>query len=203
MGVGLKRDAIEPEAFISASAIGIYPVNKGVDLNEETPTEDTSFLGKLCSEWEAQALSIPAKRKVILRIGVVLGKNGGMLSRLIPIFKLGLGGKTGSGTQMMSWIHMDDLVSIFLRAVQNSEMKGIFNATSPGPVDNHTFSQTLAQVLQRPCRFSVPEFVLKIFMGEMSGLVLDSQKIFPKKLLGEGFSFRFDNIDKAMQNLCR
>ena len=186
----LKSSRISLKTFVSASAIGYYPVNTGSPIDEQTsPKRGTSFLEELCYKWEEEALKAASERIVILRIGVVLGREGGLLLKLNPIFSLGLGGKIGSGKQMMSWIHIHDLVNIFVWAVENEQMNGPVNATSPNPTGNAVFSQTLAKAMSRPCLFPVPSFVIRAVMGEMSTLALDSQEIVPKKITGLGIPF--------------
>ena len=197
----LKDASISLKAFISASAIGIYPVNRESPLDEAVTETASSFLGELCRRWEEEVLKASAERIAIVRIGVVLGAGGGLIAKMRPIFALGLGGRIGRGAQMMSWIHIQDLVNIFVEVLENEQMKGPVNATSPYPITNAVFSQTLAKTLSRPCLFPVPSFVLKAAMGEMSTLALDSQKIMPKKLQDMGFSFQFGEIQKALNNL--
>ena len=128
----------------------------------------------------------------------MLERGGGALAKLGPLFSLGLGGRAGSGEQMMSWIHLDDLVRVYIYALENP-LRGPFNAASPNPVDNFTFSQTLARVLRRPCLLPVPRAALKIAMGEMSTIVLDGQRITPKNLLDAGFRFRFPTVEEALR----
>ena len=198
----LKIARVSLKTFISSSAIGYYPVNRESFMDEMTsPKNSTSFLGELCYKWEGEGLKAPSQRIVLLRIGVVLGRGGGLLAKLSPIFSLGLGGKIGSGNQMMSWIHIHDLVNIFVQAVEDERMSGPINATAPNPTSNALFSKTLAKSLSRPCLFPVPSFAIKAMMGEMSTLALDGQEIVPKKLQDLGFPFQFENIEKALGNL--
>ena len=197
---GLKAAGAEPEAFVSTSAIGYYPHNLEDVITEATPADVSSFLGALCSEWEREASQAPCRRNAIVRTGVVLEKGGGALSKLDPVFRLGLGGSAGGGGQMMSWIHLDDLVAIYLYVLENP-LDGSFNAVAPNPVDNATFSRALARVLHRPCLLPVPAAALKIAMGEMATIVLDGQRIAPKRLLEAGFRFRFPTVGEALENI--
>lgn len=198
---GLGRAGLRPEAFVSTSAIGYYPARGGGTMDESTPPDGGSFLGGLCVDWEAAAARAPAGRRVTVRTGVVLGGGGGALARLRPVFGLGLGGPAGDGRQMMSWIHLDDLVGVYARAVSDGGMEGAFNATAPRPVSNLEFSRALARALGRPCLLPVPAAVLGLLMGEMSALVLDDQRIVPARLREAGFAFRFPSVEEALADI--
>ena len=187
--------------FISASAVGYYSVNSQETLDENSP-KGTGFLSDLCSRWEESAKENPiAKRQIIMRIGVVLGREGGALSKLLPIFKMGAGGPVGNGKQMMSWIHIDDLVKAIIDFSQEEQYQGVYNLVSPNPVDNKEFSKALAKGLKRPCLFPVPPIALKLMMGEMSTIVLDGQTVIPKRLMESNFQFLYPDINQAMHNL--
>ena len=154
-------------------------------------------------DWEIEALKAAqdGHRTALIRIGVVLAKDGGALERLVPIFKLGLGSAVGDGKQWQSWIHIDDLVNIFLFALENN-LSGAYNAVAPNPVTNKEMSRQLAQALGRPFWApNVPGFVLKMIFGDMSEVILRSQKVSAKKLKDSGFNFSFPNIDQALANL--
>lgn len=199
----LKKNNQGCKKIISASAIGIYPKNTDRELTEETEL-DTDFLGDLCKNWEDQInLFKDCERKVIIRFGVVLGKGGGALSKMLPIFKLGLGGKIGSGSQYMSWIHLNDLVNIIVEALLNERYHGVLNGVAPKPVTNLEFTKALAKALNRPAIFPVPAFILKILMGEMSSIVLDGEKVIPKNLNKIGFNFKYPTIDLALSEICQ
>ena len=193
----LKENSIAPEFFISTSAIGIYP--KGDDLNESTPPGD-GFLSSVCQKWEQELASLSCPRKLIVRIGVVLGDDGGMMKRVLPVFKWGLGGVLGSGDQWMSWIHKEDLLRIFQEAV-DSDLSGVLNAVSPNPVTNREFTRELSRILSRPAWFFVPAFSLKLLMGEMSCIVLDSQRVSPSVLQKRNFSYRYPSLTEAMRQI--
>ena len=189
--------------FISASAIGIYKTGDE-QLNEDSP-EGRGYLTNLCRQWENQVHKLSdskCKRKVIVRIGVVLGKNGGAFKKLHLPFKLGLGGPIADGRQWMSWIHLDDLVEILEQTVSNSSFNGVYNAVSPNPVTNKEFTKQLASILKRPAVFTVPKIIFKLAMGELSCIVLDSQKVVPRNLLNNSFHFRFPTLREALVNLC-
>ena len=197
----LKKHNKGCKTIISASAIGIYPKNTDRELTEETEF-DTDFLGDLCKNWEDQInLFKDCQKKVIIRFGVVLGKDGGALSKMLPIFKLGLGGKIGSGAQYMSWIHLDDLVNIIIESLFKEQYHGVLNGVAPNPVTNKDFTKELAKALHRPAIFPVPAFILKILMGEMSCIVLDSEKVLAKNLNKIGFNFKYPTIDLALNEI--
>ena len=186
--------------FISSSAIGIYPVNQNQTLNEESKLGH-NFLAQLCKEWEEAALTIKdkAQRVVIIRTGVVLESHGGALKKMLPPFKLGLGGPIGDGDHFMSWIHLDDLVNLFIKASGDQSFSGVYNGVTPHPVDNFDFTKALGHALNRPTLFPVPSTVLKIAFGEMSSVILDSQKIVSNKLSAQ--DFLYPTIDSALQKI--
>jgi len=194
--------AARPLTFLSASAIGFYG-DRGEELLRENSFPGKDFLSTVCVEWEkaAQAFQPLCGRVVSLRIGLVLGADGGAMTKILPPFKLGLGGRLGSGEQWMSWIHLDDLVSLLLFALDQSSIKGVYNAVSPGPVKNKEFTQTLAETLGRPAVLPVPAFALKLAFGEMSSALLGSQNVSSEKVSAAGFRFRFPGIAEALKAL--
>ncbi|HYX32386.1 MAG TPA: TIGR01777 family oxidoreductase [Oligoflexus sp.] len=190
--------------FLSASAIGYYPYDEkpyeqASGFAEDSPA-GSHFLAEVCKEWEAAAHEAPAERHIVLRVGVVLGPNGGAMKRLRPLFAAGVGGRLADGQQIMSWIHRDDLVEIIGTALKNKSWEGTYNAVSPHPVSNREFTSTLARVLHRPAVFPVPAVVLKAALGEMSQILLNSQKVLPKRLQEQGFVFRFPRLDAALED---
>ena len=189
------------KVFISAGAIGIYPV-KGQDIiTEETPPGN-GFLADLCRHWEEEIKHLQQCERIVqLRIGVVLGKEGGALKKMLTPFRLGLGGVVGSGSQIMSWIEVDDLVHLIRSTLENSAYTGVYNAVSPLPISNREFTKALGQALNRPTLFPVPATVLKILMGEMASLVLDSQKIFPQRLIDQNHSFLYPKVEDALKKI--
>lgn len=191
------------KVFLSTSAIGYYPVNTANQLTESSlPGE--SFLSALCVDWENATASLnPHIRKFILRVGVVLGLGGGALSKLLPLFKLGLGGPIGNGSMVMSWIHINDLVAIYSEALSDERYSGVANAVAPKTVTNKEFTKALARSVRRPALFPAPPIALKLAMGELSTIVLDSQDIDCEKLKSLNFTFRYPTIDKALQDICR
>lgn len=184
--------------FISSSAVGVYPANQKNQLNEESPVGHT-YLAELCSAWEEAALSlVKTKRKVIIRTGVVLEKSDGALKKMLPPFQLGLGGPIGDGNQMLSWIHLDDLVNLYLLAATDESIEGIYNGCAPSPVCNFDFTKALGHALRRPTLFPVPTLPLKLAFGEMSSIILDSQNIISKRLSSTTYKFQYPTIDKAL-----
>ncbi len=197
----LKLNNLKIDTFITSSAIGIYPVNTDQVLTEDT-YKASGFLAELCQKWESASCDLDViNRHVAIRTGVVLGHNEGALAKMLPIFKLGLGGPIGDGLQMMSWIHIDDLVEIYIKCLETNEYVGAINAVSPEAVDNFTFSQSLAKSLNRPSLVLTPSLPLKLIFGEMSSIILDSQNVSPKRLINLNHSFKFTNIDDAFKNL--
>ncbi len=191
------------QSLVSGSAIGYYVSDRGDEEIDENEKNATDFLGSLCKDWEKSAQAAQNVARIsIVRTGVVLSENGGALSKLLPLFKLGLGGPIGFGRQWMSWIHIDDIAQIFIEAALNPKYEGIFNGTAPKPVRNSEFTRALGKTLKRPALFMAPPFALKLAMGEMSQIVLDSQKVIPKKLQSLGFNFKFTNIEKAFEEIC-
>jgi uncharacterized protein (TIGR01777 family) len=189
------------EFFISASAVGIYPVNLKETLTEESHP-GTNFLATLCKDWEAAAHTITkTKRVVIIRTAVVLEKTGGALAKMLPPFQIGLGGPIGDGNHFMSWIHLNDLVNLYALAAADSSFVGVYNATAPHPVDNFHFTKALGHALHRPTLVPVPAIALKIAFGEMSSVILDSQKIVSKRLPETKFNFQFETIESAMNKI--
>jgi uncharacterized protein len=199
---GINEFCPNLNCFVSSSAIGYYDVNKE-DVFDENSKPGDNFLSNLCSEWESKTnetnLSI---RKVILRIGVVLGLGGGALSKLVPLFKMFAGGPIGRGLNWMSWIHVDDLVDLIIEASSNDDYNGVYNAVSPNPVQNNLFSEALGNALNRSSFMVAPPFMVKLTMGEMSTIALDSQIISSKKLLDAGFDFKFPEIRDALKDIC-
>jgi len=198
-----KRANQKPAVFISGSAIGVYGLHGDEKLDEQA-TGDDSFSSKLCRDWEAQAAEAEALgiRCCYLRTGVVLGKNGGALSKMLPPFKMALGGPMGSGQQWMSWVHMDDLVNAIVYALETPSINGPINGTAPNPVTNKAFSKALGAALNRPAIIPMPAFVLKLMMGEMAEeLLLSGQRVVPAKLTQSGFEFKYPQLDDALRDI--
>ncbi|MBF0553176.1 MAG: TIGR01777 family protein [Nitrospirae bacterium] len=188
--------------LISTSATGYYG-NTGEDLVDEHTPAGSDFLAKTAQEWESSAMAAKsAARVAITRFGVVLGKNGGALKAMLPAFKLNLGSPLGSGRQWFPWIHIDDLLEIFIFIIKNDKIEGPINCTSPETVSNRDFSQALAAALDKSYFLPpVPEFVLKLALGEVSTVVLQGQRTVPQKLLSNGFRFKYTGIDSALRDI--
>ncbi len=193
-----------PKTLINASAIGYYG---SVQKNEviESYRRGPGFLAQLCESWELEAEKAESLgvRTIRIRTGIVLEKEGGALAKMLPIFRLGLGGPLGNGRQFMSWIHQEDLVSVILFALKSQNLQGAVNAVSPYPVTMKEFSGTLGKVLHRPAIFPVPKFVLDLILGERASILLEGQKAIPKKLTEAGFSFRFPKLEDALLDILK
>lgn len=186
----LAQRATPPAVMVSGSAVGWYGDQGDTALTEDSPWHD-EYTHTLCAAWETAAGAVEARgtRLCLLRIGVVLGRDGGMLKRLLPVFRAGLGGRVGSGRQWLSWIGREDLLAVIRRMLTDTTLSGVFNATAPAPVTNADFTRALAAQLGRPALLPVPALALKLSMGEMSGLLLGGQKVLPARLQAAGFSF--------------
>lgn len=190
----------KPKVFVSTSAIGIYGSRGPEELNENSTLAD-DFLGKVCKDWENEANKARnhGARVVIIRTGVVLGRNGGALEKMLPIFKMGAGGPVGSGNQYMSWIQIEDLAAMYIEALKNESIKGPFNGTAPYPATNAEFSKILGKVLRRPAFMPAPAFALKLVFGEMSQLLLEGQKVLPVKFKEQHFRYRYPTLEMALK----
>jgi uncharacterized protein (TIGR01777 family) len=193
----------KPKLLISGSAIGYYGIDKTDAVIEEKDNGDNSFSSELCQKWEAVALKAEKLgiRTCLLRTGIVLGKNGGALNKMLLPFKMYLGGRIGNGKQWMSWIHIDDLIGIILHCINHDNLKGAVNGTSPNPVTNQAFTKTLGTVLKRPTIFPMPALVVKLLMGQMGEeLLLAGKQIRPKKALDAGYIFKYKTLEEALIN---
>lgn len=191
--------AVKPELLISGSAIGYYGSQGDVVLTEQSATIE-DFPQQLCRDWENEALAAEqfGVRVCLMRTGLVIANGGGILQRMLLPFRLGLGGRLGDGKQWMSWIHRQDWISIAQLMIADDSMRGAYNATAPNPVTNSEFTQILAQHLNRPALLPVPAWLLKIALGEMSELVLGSQRVMPERLLAAGFTFQYPDLNSAL-----
>ncbi|HEY2842482.1 MAG TPA: TIGR01777 family oxidoreductase [Bryobacteraceae bacterium] len=191
-----------PQVLINASAVGYYGSCGDEILTESAPAAD-DFLGRVALAWEdaAQAAEPLGVRVARIRIGVVLGPGGGALARMLLPFRLGVGGRLGSGKQWMSWIHIDDLMALIAFLLKESTVRGVFNATSPFPVPNREFTRALAQAVHRPAIFPVPEFALKLLFGEMAQVLLASQRAIPDAAQRAGFVFDHPDVFEALAEI--
>lgn len=190
-----------PQVLISGSATGYYGDLGEVVVSEEEPPHN-EFTHKLCARWEQIACGAQSDRTrvCLLRTGVVFAPKGGALAKMLPLFRLGLGGPIGNGRQYLSWIHIDDLVNGILWLLDN-DLRGPFNMVSPYPVHNEQFSHTLGHVLHRPAVMRAPAAVVRLLMGESSVLVLGGQRAIPKRLEAAGFAFRWYDLEEALQDV--
>lgn len=193
-----------PKVFVQGSAIGYYGFfeNDTVNFSEDS-APGTDCLASLCVDWEtaSEPLAKLGIRLVRIRTGVVLSLYGGALGSMLSPFRLGLGGPIGSGRQVFSWIHIEDMVGAIVYLLENSNLSGAFNLVAPNPVNNEVFSKTLAHILKRPAFFRVPATILKVLYQDGADVILKGQKVIPKRLQKSGFSFLYPKLDTALQNL--
>lgn len=197
---GILEAERKPRVLVSASAVGIYG-SRGDEILTEDSTPGAGFLEDVGAAWEGESARAAEAgvRVVNPRIGIVLGADGGALERMLTPFKAGVGGKLGSGSQWMSWIHVDDVVGLILFAIDRPEMRGPMNATAPNPVTNGEFTQELAAVLKRPAVFPVPAFALRLLFGEMADVLLGGQRVVPQAALRAGYRFRYERLSDALR----
>ncbi|UCE52030.1 MAG: TIGR01777 family oxidoreductase [Desulfobacterales bacterium] len=186
--------------FCSTSAVGYYG-NRGDDILDEDQTPGDDFLACLSVDWEKEALRATAKgiRVVVMRFGIILGKNGGALSMLIPAFKSFIGGPIGSGDQWFPWMHLDDLMRAIVFVIEHPEANGPINFCAPKPIRNKDLAKTLGEVLHRPSFMPAPAFMIRLVLGEFGGVLLGSQRTVPEKLLSFDFKFQYPDIKEALQ----
>ncbi|XP_046835216.1 epimerase family protein SDR39U1 [Vespa crabro] len=198
-------ECTDAKAFVSISGVACYKPNDTA-YTEESECIPYDFLSELCRDWEAAAeLSQESKiRQIIIRSGVVLGKDGGMIKQIYLPFLLGLGGPIGTGNQYMPWIHITDLVNIFLFAIKNDNVCGILNGVSPKPVTNKEFTKAFANALKRPAIIPLPSIILNlIFSEERAKMMLEGQKVFPKRTEELGFQYQFCDINSACKEIVK
>lgn len=190
-----------PGVLVSGSAVGIYG-SRGDELLDEEAVPGDDFLGRLCVDWEAAAQG-SGVRTVTLRSGVVLAREGGALRKMLPPFRLGLGGPIGRGRQFMAWIHRDDLVGVILHAIDSPGVEGVINGVAPQAVTNAAFSKALGRVLGRPVVLRVPPFVLKLQLGEGVSVVTGSQRVSAGRIQSLGYEFQHPEVEEALRDLLR
>lgn len=201
LGDALANLTVPPKIFICASAIGYYG-NRGDEILTEASAAGDDFLAKVCAEWEdATALATEKGIRVVnARFGVILDTEGGALKKMLPPFRLGVGGKVGSGKQWMSWIALADVVGALNFALTNETMRGPVNFVAPNPVTNAEFTKTLGKAISRPTLLPVPGFAVKLLFGEMGeALLLGGQRVKPQQLINENYSFQQPNLDAALK----
>lgn len=195
-----EKSSKKPAVFISGSAVGYYGRQGDKAVTERDYMAHDEYSHQLCKVWEDKAKAAEAFTRVcILRTGIVLAPKGGALTKMVPPFRFGLGGPIADGQQMMSWVHLDDMVSILDFLLHEKGVAGVFNATAPEPVNNETFSRTIASVLNRPCIFRVPGVVMKLAFGEMSDLLLTGQAALPERLQEAGYQFQYAELKPALE----
>jgi len=198
---GLPADK-RPNTFISSSAIGIY---RSGQIHTENSTEfSDGFAANVVSQWEKASENLDhSVRRIIFRIGVVIGKESQTIKKLLPIFKSGLGGKIATGKQAFPFVHIDDVVNAFFWACQNKEVSGIFNLSAPQNIDNSQFTNELAKKLKRIAIFSVPESALKLIYGEAANMITESPQAYPERLLQYGYRFKFPDIESSLLEIIK
>jgi uncharacterized protein (TIGR01777 family) len=197
-----KRCATAPRVLLSASAVGYYGYHQDEPLTEEAPVAAGDFLAELCRDWEAAAGAAGdlGVRVCLLRLGLVLGRGGGALTKMLPVFRKGLGGRLGAGEQIMSWVHRDDVVGLALRLARDADLSGPFNVTAPEPVSNAEFTTTLGAVLGRSTFMAVPGFALRLALGEMADMLLGGQRVLPARAREEaGYAFSHGTLRGALE----
>ncbi len=190
-----------PAVLVSGSAVGYYGDQGTSEVSEETPAHD-EFTHQLCRDWEqaAQQLGVDGVRVCLSRTGVVVGPDGGFLTRMLPPFRLGLGGRLGRGDQYMPWVHRTDVVRALIWMLEQQGASGPYNVVSPSPVTNGAFTRCLGGVLKRPTLAAVPAAALKLMLGEMSRLLLTGQRAYPARLGAAGFEFSYTNLEAALED---
>jgi uncharacterized protein (TIGR01777 family) len=198
-----EKTARRPAVLISASATGYYGT-RGDETLAETSAPGAGFLAETCVEWERVALAAEplGVRVTLIRTGMVLDPRGGALQRLLPPFRWGVGGKLGSGKQWTPWIHLEDMVNLYVFALDNP-VHGSLNGTAPNPVTNAEFTRILAAAVHRPAIFPIPELAMRLLYGEMAQLLFDSQRVLPKVVENTGYRFRFPQLPDALADLIR
>jgi len=200
----IKRCVQKPKVLVNASAVGYYGAVESGDVTENSP-QGKGFLPDLCGAWEAEAKKAETAglRVVLVRTGIVLEKEGGALQKFIPPFQFFMGGPLGSGKQYFPWVHREDVVGAILYSLENPSMSGPVNVTAPGVLTMKEFCSALGVAMGRPSWAPVPEFALKILLGEMAGMLVTGQKAVPKKLLESGYHFRFEKAVDALSQILK
>ena len=194
----------KPTALVSGSAIGYYGTSESAEFFETSEPAENDFLSQVCQAWEAEANKAKEAgvRVAIIRTGIVLG-DGGAIAKMLPPFKLYAGGPIGSGRQWFSWIHIDDLVNLFLKALLDPSMQGVYNGTAPNPLRMKEFCETIGEVLNRPSWLPVPDFAIEALLGDGAVVVLKGQKVLPERTQATGFSFDYDEAKEAIKQIVK
>jgi len=199
---GMRATPRPPKVLVSASAVGFYG-DRGNEILNESSAPGSGFLSEVCLDWETEAARARelGVRVAFVRTGVALSLSGGALEKMLLPFKLGLGGRLGDGRQWFPWIHIEDVVGIFLHALMSPDVNGPINGVAPGIVTNEEFTRELAAALNRPVFFPVPELALRVLMGEMAEVVTASQRVVPQVALDTGYRFKYPNLRPALDAL--
>jgi uncharacterized protein (TIGR01777 family) len=199
-----RTDAGAAKVLVNASAVGFYGPRGDEEIGEDAPL-GSDYLAQICAAWEKSALAAEGcgVRVALVRIGIVLDKQGGALKPMLPLFQLCVGGPVGSGRQWMAWIHHVDVVGVLLLALDRADVRGPINATAPNPVTNKEFGKALGRALHRPAIVPTPGFALRAMLGEVAGVVLTGQHVLPREALKLGYQFRFPTIDQALADLLK
>lgn len=202
--VALEKQAVKPRVLIASSAIGYYG-DRGDELLTETSSPGRDFLAEVCVEWERASLAAVGLgiRTVVLRTGIVLGKDGGALKQMLGPFRAGVGGPAGSGKQWVSWIHVEDIADLIVFALEQQTLSGPVNGTAPEPVRNADFAHALGHALGRPSAIHTPAFALRLMFGKMADAVLSSQRVIPAAATAAGFRHRYPELTGAMAQILR
>jgi uncharacterized protein (TIGR01777 family) len=199
---GFARAAHPPRVLVSASGIGFYGDTGDREVDENSPA-GSGFLAEVCRAWEAEAMRVRDARVVLLRIGLVLGREGGTMKRLLPVFRAGLGGRLASGRQWMSCIHVDDIAGLALWAIETQVLRGPLNGVMPHPVTNADFTRIVARAVHRPAFLPAPAFVLRAVLGDMSSLLLDSSRVRPAVAETLGYRYDFSDVADAVDEVAQ
>jgi uncharacterized protein (TIGR01777 family) len=199
----VNRMQRKPSVVVNASGISIYGTSERASFVEHSETKVMDFLSGVVEQWERAMDQIQNTRIVKLRLGIVLGRDGGAFPKMMLPYKLGIGGRVGSGNQPMSWIHIDDLCRLIEFCIENEDIIEQINATAPQPVSNDEFGRVLAKVMNRPHWLPVPAFMMKLIFGELSTLLLDGQRVLPALAIDYDFYFRFPIIEYALKDLLK
>ncbi len=202
---GMRRAEKKPDVFICASAIGIYGSRPGSEKLDEEASRGEGFLADVVEAWETEAkeAQVLGVRTVLLRIGIVLGEGGGPLEKMILPFKMFAGGPIGSGEHVISWVHADDVVGLIVFCLDKPEAQGPINAVSPNAVTNAELAKAIGRAMHRPSWFRVPAALMKVGMGEAAEIVTTGQRVLPKRAEALGYSFKWPNLDPALQNILK
>jgi uncharacterized protein (TIGR01777 family) len=197
----VERLAHKPAVVVNGSAVGYYGMSETETFTEESRPGARDFLAEVVARWEAEAEAIPTPRLVLLRTGVVFGREGGAFPKMALPYRLFIGGNVGSGRQWLSWIAVEDLVRLIAFCIETDRMAGPVNAVALQPVTNEQFGRTLGRVMKRPHWLPVPGFMMRLLFGEMADLLLKGQRVLPQKALANGFSFTYNTLEEALKEL--